>query len=365
VGTYNGPSWTRRAGGLWGWFGLGARVYISILLVRVLLSELRRRGLDDRSILHGTSIDDAVLADMRSTISLSEWAVVLTRAVELSGDPTFGLAMGENFSQSKLQLIGQLISACRTLRQAFVMFERYSRLIGNNIQWSLEEHGEWAYMFCDPSIEHPLATRVAFEAWLGIIHRIGRAFLCTDQDPAAELWFKHPAPDYADQYKRVFQCKVLFSQPRYAIVASRDYLDRVQPLSDDTVRDVLTSSAEILLREREADGVAERVRGLLRFEEDIHAIEVRRVAQHLGLNVRALRRRFSVEGVSLSALLDEARLRIAQRELRKPGVSIKEAAYALGFSEASAFHRAFKRWSGQTPAQYVKELEELSSSAGA
>lgn len=345
--------------------GLGASVYISILLVRVLLSELRRRGLDDHSILEGTSIDDAVLADMRSTISMAEWAVVLTRAVDLSGDQTFGLAMGENFSQSKLQVIGQLISSCKTLREAFAMFSRYSTLVGNNVQWALEEHGDWAYLFCDPNIEHPVATRVAFEAWLGIIHRIGRAFLCTDQDPAAEVWFKHPAPEYAAEYERVFQCRVLFNQPRYAIVGSREYLDRVQPLGDDTVREVLTSSAEILLREREADGIAERVRGLLRFEEDIQAIEVRRIAQHCGLNVRALRRRFSVEGVSLSSLLDEARLRIAQRELRKPGVSIKEAAYALGFSEASAFHRAFKRWSGQTPAQYIKELEDLSTSAGA
>jgi AraC-like DNA-binding protein len=340
-------------------------VYISILLVRVVLSELRRRGLDDQSVLAGTSIDDGVLADMRSTVPMSEWAVLLTRALELSGDPAFGLSLGENFSQSKLQVIGQLISSCRTLRQAFTTFVRYSSLIGNNVAWTLEEHGEWAYMFCDPNVEHPLATRVAFEAWLGIIYRIGSAFLCMDQDMAAEVWFKHPAPDYHEQYKRVFQCTVLFGQPRYAIVASRAYLDRVQPLSDDTVHDVLTSSAEILLREREADGVAERVRSLLRFEEDINAIEVRRVAQQLGLNVRALRRRFSVEGVSLSALLDEARLRIAQRELRKPGVSIKEAAYALGFSEASAFHRAFKRWSGQTPAQYVKELESFSSYAGA
>jgi AraC-like DNA-binding protein len=331
----------------------------------VLLSELRRRGLDDHSVLEGTSIDAAVLADMRSTIPMAEWGVVLTRAVELSGDQAFGLAMGENFSQSKLQVIGQLISSCKTLREAFTMFSRYSTLVGNNVQWVLEEHGEWAYLFCDPTIEHPVATRVAFEAWLAIIHRIGRAFLCTEQDPASEVWFKHSAPVYAAEYERVFQCAVLFDQPRYAIVGSRDYLDRVQPLSDDTVRDVLTSSAEILLREREADGIAERVRGLLRFEEDIQAIEVRRIAQHVGLNVRALRRRFSVEGVSLASLLDEARLRIAQRELRKPGISIKEAAYALGFSEASAFHRAFKRWSGQTPAQYIKELEDLSSSAGA
>jgi AraC-like DNA-binding protein len=341
----------------------GVGVYISILLVRVLLSELRRRGLDDHAFLQGTSVNEAMLADMRSTISMAEWAALLTRAVELSGDPAFGLAMGEHWSQSKLQVVGQLISACRTLREAFAFFNRYSLLIGNNVHWSIEEQGDYVYMFCDPTVEHPLATRVAFEAWLTIIHRIGRAFLCIDMDESTEVWFKHAAPDYAAEYTRVFGPRVLFNQPRYAIVSLREYLDRPQPLGDDTVRDVLTSSADLLLRERESESIAERVRGLLRFEEDIHVIDVRRVAHQLGLNVRALRRRLSSEQVSLSALLDEARLRIAQRELRKPGVSIKEAAYALGFSEASAFHRAFKRWSGQTPAQYLKDLDDHSSSA--
>ena len=306
-----------------------------------------------------------MLADMRATISMADWGLLVSRAVELTGDATFGLAMAENFSQSKLQVIGQLISASRTLRQAYALFDRYSLLLGNNVRWSLEEHGEWAYMFCDPTLVHPLATRVAFEAWLGIIFRLGREFLCVDGDLSTEVWFKHPAPAYAAEYPRVFECKVLFEQPRYAIVAPREYLDWAQPLGDDTVREVLTSSAEILLREREAESIAERVRGLLSFEEDIQAIEVRRVAQQLGINVRALRRRFSAERMSLSKVLDEARLRIAQRELRKPGITIKEAAYALGFSEASAFHRAFKRWSGQTPASYVKELEGDSSSARA
>jgi AraC-like DNA-binding protein len=338
-------------------------VYISILLVRVLLSELRRRGLDDVTFLQGSSIDQATLADIRSTISMAEWATLLTHAVELTEDPALGLSMAEHWSQSKLQVIGQLVAACRTLREAFALFDRYKLLIGNNIRWTLEEHGELAAMFCDPTIEHPLATRVAFEAWLGIIHRLGRTFLCIDTDLESEVWFKHPAPPYAAEYARVFGRSVRFDQPRYAIIFRREYLDRAQPLGDETVVEVLSKSAELLLRERDAESMAERVRGLLRFEEDIHAIDVRRVALQLGLNVRALRRRLVAERVSLASLLDEARLRVARRELRKPGVSIKEAAYALGFSEASAFHRAFKRWSGQTPAQYIKELEGHPSSA--
>jgi AraC-like DNA-binding protein len=153
----------------------------------------------------------------------------------------------------------------------------------------------------------------------------------------------------------VFSCKVRFGQPRYAFVFPRAYLDITQPHSDETVHQVLRSNADVLLRERESESVAERVRAILRYEPDVARVDVRRIATQLGMNVRALRRRLGAEQAPLSSLLDEARLRVARTELRKPGASIKEVAHGLGFSEASAFHRAFKRWSGETPAQYVKE----------
>jgi AraC-like DNA-binding protein len=154
---------------------------------------------------------------------------------------------------------------------------------------------------------------------------------------------------------------VLFNQPRYAIAFPSEYPDRAQELGDD----MLTSHAEPLWSECESESTVERVRGMLRLEDEIAVIHVRRVAQRLGLSVRALRRRLDAERASLSGLLDEARLRIAQSELRKPGVSIKQAAHALGFSVPSAFHRAFKRWGGQTPTQYIKHFVTHSSSSSA
>lgn len=321
----------------------------------MVLSELRRRGFADEALLSGSSIDAALLGNLRATITLEEYGALLMRAVEITGDPALGLSMGEHWSESMLQVVGQLVVACRTMRDAFNMFARYKPLVGNNVAWSLEEQGDRAYLFFDPAQEHPVASRIGFEAMLGFTYRFGRRFARTGLETADEVWFRYPAPSYAEQYKRLFNCAVRFDQPRYAFVFAREYLDLPQLHGDDTVREVLQSSAEVLLRERESESVAERVRGILRYEEDLVGVDVRRIAGQLGLNVRALRRRLGAEGAPLGSLLDEARLRIARRELAKPGASIKEVAHGLGFSEASAFHRAFKRWSGQTPAQFIKE----------
>jgi AraC-like DNA-binding protein len=330
-------------------------VYVSILFVRMLLSELRLRNLPESALLAGSNIDAATLSNLRATISTEQWVSLLLRAIELTGDPALGIAMGETWSQSMLQVVGQLIVSCRTMRDALAVFERYHPLLGNNSTWRLEEQGETAWLYCDQAIEHPVAARIGIEAVLTLTYRIGRGFVGESTMGAQEVWFRHGEPPYVKQYERVFECPLRFGQERNALVFSRHVLDVVQPHGDDTMREVLSTSADALLRERDSESVAERVRALLRYEQDIERMNVRYIAGRLNMNVRALRRRLGAEQCPLSNLLDEARLRVAQRELARPGASIKEVAHGLGFSEASAFHRAFKRWSGQTPAQFMKE----------
>jgi AraC-like DNA-binding protein len=241
------------------------------------------------------------------------------------------------------------------------MFDRYKPLLGSSIQWVLEEHGARAYLFCDPVFYHPQITRIAFEAWLGAVMSFTRTWLPMD-DSLSEVWFKHERPEYHAQYARVFTGTLRFGQPRYAIVGPREYLDRELVLADATTRAALEAGAEQLLQGMQAGTTAERVRALLWFERRLDAMSTGKIAKGMGLGVRELRRRLAAEGVRLSQLLGEARLRVAKHELSKPGVSIKEAAYALGFSEPSAFFRAFKRWSGQTPLEYLRQLQHTSHS---
>jgi AraC-like DNA-binding protein len=117
---------------------------------------------------------------------------------------------------------------------------------------------------------------------------------------------------------------------------------------------MLGDTAERLLREREGATTVDRVRTVLRYRRDLSDVDSTTLAAAVGLTPRALRRRLGAEGASLTTLLDEARLRLACEDLKRPDSSIKEISDRLGFSEPSAFHRAFKRWTGQTPAQFGK-----------
>jgi AraC-like DNA-binding protein len=328
-------------------------VYVSILFVRMLLSELRQRGLPGAALLEGSSVDAAALANLRATIPTAEWEALVVRAIELTGDPALGIAMGETWSLSMLQVVGQLVVSCRTMREALSLFERYRSLLGNNSSWQLEERDETAWLYCDHALTDPVAAHVVMEAVLTLTYRVGRGF-SGHSVAADEVWFSHAEPTYAAQFARVFACPVRFGQPRNALVFARRALDYEAEHNDETMRELLRTSADALLRERQAESLTDRVRALLRYEEDVTRMNVRHIASMLHMNVRALRRRLGAERTPITNLLDEARLRVAQRGLSRPGASIKVVAHQLGFSEPSAFHRAFKRWSGQTPAQFIK-----------
>jgi AraC-like DNA-binding protein len=87
-------------------------------------------------------------------------------------------------------------------------------------------------------------------------------------------------------------------------------------------------------------------------------VDTERVAFELGVSARTLRAQLSDEGATFSALLEEARIQAAAVELLRPGVTIKETGAKLGYSEVSAFHRAFKRWMAITPGEYVRQRRE-------
>lgn len=333
---------------------------ISVVVVRGILSEVERRGVDPDALLRRSQLDPARLLDIRETISVEESALLVDNAVAMTGDPGLGLAIGANVPETTLQVFGHLVLSHSTIRQAFTALRRYGSLVIEGPSWGLIEQGDLALFTFQTSVDVGDPTRFCVECTLALSARIGRHFT-GDRGILTEVRFRHSEPSYAAQYNEVFGCPVLFDQPINALVFPRILLDAPHPHADDTLRTVLRETADRLLHERtQSRSVADRVRTMLRYEQNLAQVDVNRIARHVGLSARALRRRLGSEGSPLSTLLDEARCRIACHELRRPDATIKETAELLGFSEPSAFHRAFKRWTGRTPAEYSRIIVQES-----
>ena len=330
-------------------------MFISVVMLRGLLAEVQARGLVADPLLRYSAISSDRLADARGGLTLVEWESALRIAIEMTGDEGLGLRMGQKAPESMLQLVGHLVLSASSLRQAFALFSRYSTLLCIGPTYSLEERGDSAHfrMSYDPTSVSELTQRFGVDYSLAFAQRIGRHFV-----PGAtplSVSFRHAAPSYQQRYASVFECPVLFEQPVDELSISRSLMDVPHLHGDETMRSMLRDAAERFLSEAQR-GItfAERLRSLVRGQTDLTEIDLDQLARRLGLTRRSLGRRLRFEGQTLSSIMDEERCRVACVELARPGSCIKETAERLGYSEPSAFHRAFKRWTGKTPAQFSR-----------
>lgn len=177
----------------------------------------------------------------------------------------------------------------------------------------------------------------------------------------SEVFFAHALPVGSDEYAALFRVPVHFDAPGNYAFIPKSLLEQRLPGADPVLCALLEQHAQRLVsmlpEGRHFSGrVQQEMSRELRGGEPTQ----RRIASALGVSTRTLRRRLTEEGTSFNSLLDQLRRELAQILLRDHPLQAEEAAFVLGFSEASAFRRAWRRWTGQTFA--VSRQDTLASS---
>lgn len=333
-------------------------MFVSVLTIRGILDEVARQGVAADQVLLGSDLTPEDLRDMRTLVDIDQYEHIVTRAMELARDPGLGLSVGINAPESMFQLMSYLAASVPTLRHAFELFQHYSGLFVDDLRLSLVERGEEAeFSFGFHAGAEDNTARFASECMSTFcIRLVGQHFAKGMR--AHRLHFKHARPSYHHRYETFFGCPIMFGQDSYSMFFDADLLDRPQPHADSAMTHVLRSAADEMLRTfGQRVSTAERLRALLRREPDLCSVDLKKLAANIGMTPRSMRRRLATEGVTFSTLLQEARIQIARTELLRPGMVIKEVGERLGYSETTAFHRAFKRCTGQTPLEYVRDVE--------
>jgi AraC-like DNA-binding protein len=242
------------------------------------------------------------------------------------------------------------------MRDAFQSFARFHRIVTDSPDTTLHEHNAMATVRYQFPRGATRCNRMRAEfAMVGYV-RMMRQFT-RRHDAARAVYFEHAAPEYRSEYTRVFGGVERFDHAFTGIEFDAELLDRTDLTRKGELYNVLESLAERKLsRVTREGGHAQRLRDYLTSSALADRPQMDTVARSLGISVRSLRRRLDEEGVSFTSLLNEARATLAKRMLDDPRRSIYETAYAMGFSDPSAFHRAFKRWTGMTPTQYRHSL---------
>jgi AraC-like DNA-binding protein len=164
----------------------------------------------------------------------------------------------------------------------------------------------------------------------------------------------HPAPADITEYTRTFVgAKLSFAAPFYGFEFDAQLLDAPLRSADANLHDLMRRHAERVLQELpQALPITRRVKGLIAEELSDGHPGCAHIAQRLQMSPRTLERRLELEGTTFTHLLEEVREGLALRYVGDQELPLSQVATLLGFSQTTAFHRAFRRWTGQTPLQY-------------
>lgn len=327
---------------------------VSIRVVRSLIGAVEARGAESAPILSALGIEPEALeaADLR--LPFAAWDPAIEAALDAIGDPAFGLHWAESLTESTFSPLSNLLSHSATLGDAINALTQFRYLLSDDIRFSVREDEDCARVeIAKVPGESPRVQRFVAEMIVVGLWRLLRAF-----KPDARLLaltFDYPAPSYEPEYTRILGQSASFAQESSGFSFDRLLLSAAAQYRDADLHDTLKSHTEqrlMLLRQRVS--YAARVRALLIQHNGPRHISMLDVARTLGLAERTLRRRLAEEGTNYDAVASAALASIATTWLLDGQRTIQETAFELGFTDRAAFHRAFKRWTGTTPASFRK-----------
>lgn len=304
-------------------------------------------------ILSAIGIDPLVLKQRGSRIAFRQHATLLDRAAELTGDDCFALNLAARpMDLREVGLLTYVGLSSKTLGEAIRNLARFVAILNEAVRVELQLEGDRAIVALDV-IDATVRTRQqAMEFAVANLVRALRAGGRRDLR-LVEVAFLHPRSREIDAFERFFGCPVHFRQPRYTVSLARSQLNIPIVTADPRLLAILTSYCKEVLadRGRASLGLRHEVERVLMNVMPKGEADTQTVARELGLSVRTLSRKLKDDGVNFLVILDELRADLAKQYLGDKSRSLAEVAYLLGYSDASAFSHAFRRWTGKTPGQ--------------
>jgi AraC-like DNA-binding protein len=322
--------------------------------VRALLEFAVSRGANREILTERSGIHPSDLQDRDQRVPFARYVALMRAGQELCRDPALALHFGESVPVSEISLAHMVGASSETMAEGLALINRYAPLTvevdgvgtgdrfvferGNGQVWIIDTRG-------NPN-EFPELTESAFARMVCT----GRRF-CGDPSALKAVHVTHAEPSYRAEYDRIFRAPVTFLSDRNALLSDDSWMARKPPSTSRPTLDVLRAHSEVLLEKLESSkSTRGRVEGLLMTSLGNGGATMGTVAGRLGLSRQSLFRKLKAEGVTFEKVLDDLRHTLALRYLNGDGLSVKETAFQLGFSEPASFSRAFKRWTGTSPA---------------
>lgn len=330
---------------------------VSIHHVEQALQGARRRGLAVEPLLARAGIAPLLLEAPMARVSQAQYGALLRVLRRRLRDDFWGLL-------AQPVPLGSFAQCCRLLVHTPTLGEalrtgvrHYHGLIGEFVP-RLRVKGGMASIAIVPrgaqgdAGSDEGAREYAQRAFLFLAFGLA-SWLAARRIPLIAVEYRGQAPQHGAEIDRLFQAKVAYGCDHYRLWFDARWLQLPQVQNTQSLREFLDQApANLLVKYRDRSSVTDRIRRLLRSKLHDELPSLEDVARTLAMTPQTLSRRLREEGQGFQALKDDLRRDAAIELLQRPDLTLLDIAGQLGFSEASTFHRAFKKWTGVAPGEY-------------
>ncbi len=268
--------------------------------------------------------------------------------------PGFSIRVGQEMKMDDYGVLGLSWKTCSWAGEIFARSERYFKLLSDTYMFKVEEKGAFSdvYLHREP---HRRGVALSNEATFSATVVVLKAITEKDIMPV-KVSFKHGPPQDLTSYEAAFQCPVLFNQEAYIISYQTESLQTRTAKADESINQFLVERVEEATRgiEISPNQIKVDVETLIRDALPGGIPSINQIGTHIGMSDRTLSRRLSENGTTFRDLIKNVQAEISKDLLKNSSRSVAEIAFQTGFSEQSAFNRAFKRWTGQSPIEFRK-----------
>ena len=325
-----------------------------------LLGYAAQRGISPQRLCEASSVNFAELQKKNCTLTAEQINSLWRNAAHLTQDPFFGLHFGESMQLAALGLIGQIIATSGTVGEALShasgmvhlitdMFRIQLEHLEANIQIQFVADKEVGGIF-PHTFRHMSDYLMVF-----VLHEMNGLIL---QELKPERVNTNHHSEDPREYQRIFKCPILANSDHMSIVLSKQFLTIPIITSNYSLQKTLLQQINLLLKSSPVKGTFQnKIYHYLMANSYLRIQSLESVAANFNMSSRSLQRRLKLEGATYLEIVEEVRKNLALHFLKSENYQIKDVAYTLGYTESSAFLKAFKRWTGKTPSTYFESTD--------
>jgi len=318
-------------------------------LVHEALQVALERGFDVPALLDRSGIDAELTRAPKARVTAAAYAQLWAVLADAMDDEFFGMD-GHPMRRGSFRLMCQAAMQARTLERALHRMIAFLRAVLDDFFIELRSDGRRAVLCVHDGGK--VRRMFSYATLLILVHGLS-CWLIRRRIPLLEATFRCPEPPGADDYRSRFCATAMFDASVTQVSFDACFLALKPVATDLSLQSFLRGApANLLVKYRDDAGLAATIRRRLRRQRPDEWPDLDELACNMGIASATLQRRLQNEGTTYQGLRDDLRRDIAIDLLGDAAVTVAEVATEVGFQETSAFHRAFKKWTGVSPGAY-------------